>query len=64
MNLKISCSRLLAKNESQDFLFKIISKKTNLKISCSRLLAKNEYQDFLFKISSKKRISRFLIQDY
>ena len=26
-NLKISYSRLLAKNESQDFLFKIISKK-------------------------------------
>ena len=51
MNLKISCSRLLAKNESQDFLFKIISKK-------------NESQDFLFKIISKKRISRFLIQDY
>jgi hypothetical protein len=64
-----------SKNESQDFLFKIISKKMNLKISCSRLLAKNEYQDFLFKIISKKnesqdflfkiiskkRISRFLI---
>jgi hypothetical protein len=48
-NIKISYSRVLAKNESQDFLFKIISKKINLKISCSRLLAKNEYQDFLFK---------------
>jgi hypothetical protein len=54
----------LAKKESQDFLFKIISKKMNLKISCSRLLAKNESQDVLFKIISKKRISRFLIQDY
>ena len=55
-NLKISYSRLLAKNKSQDLLFKIISKKTNLKISYSKLLAKNESQDFLFKIISKVQI--------
>jgi hypothetical protein len=34
MNLKISCSRLLAKNESQDFLFKIISKKNESQVFC------------------------------